>query len=318
MIAGHDPGSPVPEPVVRKRIALLINPAARQGREHARIEHAIAELDRRSALTVFSPESDDATERIARASAGTDDIVVAAGGDGTAHRVLNGLVRTGTPMGLLPIGTGNDFARAFDIPRDSVAAAARVLDGSPVPVDLVEVNGRFFGTVGVLGIGADSAVAVSRWMSAAGARGAVARRLGEWTYRIAALRQLLRRHAATVSLAVSMGGEVPAPVRELHAAFVANTALLGGGLRLPVGILLDDGAFEVCVVPRIARLRLLWAFLCLSQGWRIPDGVLSVVRGETAHITSDEPVMFCADGETVCTDRRFTLTAHRHALRVIC
>ena len=72
------------------------------------------------------------------------------------------------------------------------------------------------------------------------------------------------------------------------------------------------------MVPRIARARLLWAFLCLSQGWRIPDGVLSVARGERAHITSDLPVTFCADGEIVCTDRRFTLTAHRHALRVIC
>ena len=302
----------------RTRIALIINPAARKGREHAKIERAIAVLDRGSDLTVFSPESDEATERTARECAATYDVVIAAGGDGTAHRVLNGLARTGAAMGLLPIGTGNDFARAFAIPPDPVRAAERVLAGSPVAVDLVEVNGRFFGTVGVMGIGADSAMAVSRWMQAAGARGAVARRLGGLTYRLAALRQLLRRHPAVVALAVSVGDRTPGPPSELHALFVANTALLGGGLRLPVDISPDDGIFEVCVVPRIARPRLLWAFLCLSQGWRIPDGVLLTTRGSTARIAAAEPVTFSADGEVVCVGRHFTLTAHRHALQVIC
>ena len=312
------PGGLAPPSAPRQRIALLINQAARHGRGHLRIEHAIAELDRRSALTVFSPESDDATERIARACAGTHDIVVSAGGDGTAHQVLNGLAHTGTPMGLLPIGTGNDFARAFGIPRDPLRAAAGVLEGTPTPVDLIEVNGRFFGTVGVLGIGADSAIAVSRWMSASGARGAVARRLGGWTYRLAGLRQLLTLRAKTVSLAITTGGEVPAHARALHAVFVTNTAWLGGGLRLPVESSSDDGRLEVCVVPRIGRVRLLLAFLCFSQGWRIPDGVLFVAPGSTAEIVAPAPVTFCADGESMCTDRRFTLVAHRHALRVIC
>lgn len=295
-----------------------MNPAARQGREHNRVDRAIAQLDRRCALTVVSPESDEATERAARAAAGTHDIVIAAGGDGTVHRVINGLAHTGTPLGLLPIGTGNDFARAFRIPADPERAAARVLDGTPVPVDLVQVNGRFFCTVGVLGIGADSALAVSRWMSAAGARGAVARRLGGWTYRLAALRQLLRRRAATVALEVSLDGGTPGQLCELHAAFVANTALMGGGLRLPADVTPDDGLFELCLVPRLPRARLLWAFLCLSQGWTIPDGVLLTSRGSSAQIITAEPTVFAADGEVVCTDRCFTLTAHRHALRVIC
>jgi hypothetical protein len=68
----------------------------------------------------------------------------------------------------------------------------------------------------------------------------------------------------------------------------------------------------------VARPRLLWAFLCLSQGWRIPAGVLLVNRGSTAQIVASEPLTFSADGEVVCVDRRFTINAHRHALRVIC
>jgi diacylglycerol kinase (ATP) len=301
-----------------RRIALLINPAARQGREHTRIERALAELESRAELAVISPESDEATERLARACSATHDIVVAAGGDGTVHRVLNGLAGTGTPLGVLPIGTGNDFARAFGIPRDPVAAAARVLDGSPMPADLIEVNGRLFGTVGVLGVGADSAMAVSRWMSDAGARGVIARRLGGLTYRLAGLAQLLRARATVVSLAVSTDGGTPSPARHVHAAFVANGAMLGGGLRLPIGVRLDDGEFEVCLVPRTSRIRLTWAFLCFAQGWRIPDGVLTVTRASTAEILSPSPIPFAADGEAVCVERRFTLTARRHAVRVIC
>jgi len=302
----------------RRRIALFINPAARQGREHARIEHAIAELGRRADLDVISPEDDEATERLARASAATHDIVVAAGGDGTVHRGLNGLAGTGIPLGVLPIGTGNDFARAFGIPRDPVDAAARVLDGAPIPADLIEVNGRLFGTVGVLGVGADSAMAVSRWMSDAGPRGAIARRLGGWTYRIAALAQVLRLRVAVVSLAISTDGAPPSPPREVHAAFVTNGAMLGGGLRLPVDLQPDDGVFEVCLVPRTSRVRLMWAFLCFAQGWRLPDGVLTVTRASAAEIVSPAAIPFCADGEVVCADRRFRITAHRHAVRVIC
>ncbi len=200
-------------------------------------------------------------------------------------------------------------------------AALRAVDPDnqlAVPVDLVQVNGRFFGTVGVLGIGADSAIAVSRWMSAAGARGAVARRLGGWTYRLSGLRQLLRRRAATIALGIAVDAGTPGQPSEVHAAFVANTALMGGGLRLPADVTPDDGRFELCLVPRLPRGRLLWAFLCLSQGWAIPDGVLLTSRGSSAHITADDSIVFAADGEVVCTDRSFTLTSHRHALRVIC
>jgi diacylglycerol kinase (ATP) len=302
----------------RTRIALLINPVARQGREHARIEHAIADLGRRSALDLLSPASDDDTERMARACAPVHDIVAVAGGDGTVHRALNGLAHSGTPIGVLPIGTGNDFARAFGIPCDPERAAATIVDGAPVDVDLVEVNGRLFGTVGVMGIGADSALAVSRWMSDPGARGAAARRLGGWTYRLAGLRQLLRPGDLSTSLAVAVGDDAPSGPRDLYALFVTNTTRLGGGLRLPVDARPDDGLLEVCVVPRIPRLRLLWAFLCFAQGWRIPDGVLEISRGTTAQITSGRPVAFSADGELVHTDRCFALTVHRHALRVIC
>ena len=309
--SGHGPGG-------RRRIAILINPAARQGRERERIEHAVAELGRRAELTLVSPDSDEATEDEARALAATHDIVVAAGGDGTVHRVLNGLAGTGTPIGVLPFGTGNDFARAFGLPRDPAAAAARVLDGEPFAADLVEVNGRLFGTVGVLGVGADSAIAVSRWMSDAGAGGAVARRLGGWTYRLAGLAQLLRPRAAVVSLSVSTDGGPPSGPCDAHAAFVTNGAMLGGGLRLPVGVRLDDGAFEVCLVPRTSRIRLMWAFVCFAQGWRLPEGVLSITRASTAEIRTPAPVAFAADGETVCVGCRFTLTAHRHAVRVIC
>jgi diacylglycerol kinase family enzyme len=119
------------------------------------------------------------------------------------------------------------------------------------------------------------------------------------------------------SLTVSMAGEPPAGARAVHVVFVTNTALLGGGLRLPVDARPDDGRLEIGVVPRMPRARLLWAFFCFAQGWPVPGGVLTTSRGERVRIVADRALPFSADGELMCTGTHFEIAVRHHALRVI-
>lgn len=73
------------------------------------------------------------------------DFFVAAGGDGTVSRMLDALARSNTPLGILPVGTGNALARAFGVPQDLVAALDLILGEHTIkPIDALQVNDRFF------------------------------------------------------------------------------------------------------------------------------------------------------------------------------
>jgi diacylglycerol kinase (ATP) len=84
-------------------------------------------------------------------------VIVAVGGDGTIHEVINGLVNTNIPLGIIPAGSGNDFARGLGIPLKHDKALERILNGNPKIIDIGYVNSTYFCTV--TGIGFDGEVA---------------------------------------------------------------------------------------------------------------------------------------------------------------
>ncbi|HUF27129.1 MAG TPA: diacylglycerol kinase family protein [Gemmatimonadaceae bacterium] len=101
-------------------------------------------------------ERGDAT-RLARAAAESEpDAVVAVGGDGTVNEVINGLIDLETPLGIIPLGTANDFARQAGIPLDADHAMDIILHRNPVPIDTARVNGRRYLNASVGGVGAEN------------------------------------------------------------------------------------------------------------------------------------------------------------------
>src|SRR4029079_2600419 len=88
------------------------------------------------------------------ALSGRFDAVVAAGGDGTVHDAAEGLVGYLTPLGILPLGTGNVFARELNLPRSPEALAGTLLSGEARPIPVGQANGRPF--LFVVGVGFDA------------------------------------------------------------------------------------------------------------------------------------------------------------------
>jgi diacylglycerol kinase (ATP) len=352
------------------RVVLLVNPAARSTGDRSSIATATRTLARRYRVEVVSPSSADGIEAAARAAAASSDAVIVAGGDGTLHRVINAIggpgasnsaaagrhqaccatnaplgqlsVLPGLPIGLLPLGTGNDFAGALALPADTVRAAARIVDGRTRQIDLVCVNQRLFCTVGVLGLAAEATLAFDRLLRPGSWSRPLMRALGGWSYRIAGLNALFSRgsrlervevDAVTAESIASPGGEDGPPMtgdgavsgekRALElwstfGAFITNTTRLGGGMDVPITSDMADGQLEIASIAPMSRMRLLWAFTCLANGWRVPDGALRVVRTTRAVITCERRLPFAADGELVCEDRRFEVAVRPGALRVIC
>ena len=84
------------------------------------------------------------------------DTIVALGGDGTVNETLNGLSHYDVPLGIIPLGTANDFARQTGIPLDPDDALDLILRKEPVRIDTGELNGRRFLNVSTAGIGAEA------------------------------------------------------------------------------------------------------------------------------------------------------------------
>lgn len=262
----------------------------------------------------------EGSELARRAAAGGATLVVAAGGDGTVNSVAAGLAGTGVAMGILPLGTANDLARELGIPRDLDAAAQRLVEGTPRSVDLGEVNGRPFCTVGGNALTAQTTLMVSRLKSGAPVVRHATDLFGRQIYRVASAINLLGRRR--VSQATEVAYTAPDGSRHRiagpsHTIFVANHHTLGGGLVLPTGSRGDDGVLEIAVVPLRSRPSLLVNFARLAAGKPIPPGVLQTVRAIRAEITTERDDEFVADGELLATGRRFDVGVRAGALRLV-
>ncbi|MCX6537681.1 MAG: diacylglycerol kinase family protein [Acidobacteria bacterium] len=298
------------------RIVVLVNPAARSTHDRAAIADVAHTLEQRYRVEIVAPSSVEGLHAAAKAAAASCEAVIVAGGDGTLHRVINAIEGSAVPIGLLPLGTGNDFARALHLPVAPAGAAARILDGQIRTVDLIAVNHRLFCTVGVLGLAAEATLAFDRLLRPGSWTRPVMRALGGWSYRIAGLNALLSRGSRLERVAVETLDHASEP-RSIYGAFVTNTTLLGGGMDVPIDSDMADGQLEIACIEAMSRARLHWAFLCLANGWRVPDGVLRVVRTDRAVITCEHRLPFAADGELVCEENRFEVAVRPGALRVI-
>jgi diacylglycerol kinase (ATP) len=297
-----------------------VNPAARHA-DRASVEDLLPPLRRRWRVDVMVPTDAAGTTRVAAASAADGaDAVFAAGGDGTAAAVARGLAGTRTALGILPLGTANDLARALGLRRAPAEAAARAAAREARPMDLLGVGDAVVCTVGGIGIVADSAMAAGRLKGGRGPLGRVARALGGSIYRATAVAALATRRPLAEPLEI----EVTAPdgaTRSIALSspglFAANQRMCGGGLALPGVAADDDGVFELLVIQDVARPRLADAFTRLTLGLPIPASVLRVVPARAARVRHARDDVFLGDGDAVATGREFELRALPRALRVL-
>jgi len=313
--------APRPRLPEQAHVVILVNPAARGTHDREAIARAAKILEHRYRVETVTPATIAELGAAAREAEAGRDAIVIAGGDGTIHRVINALGGSRVPVGLLPLGTGNDLARALGVPRAHEAAADCIVAGRHRRIDLVEMNGQLFCTVGVLGVAADSALTYNRLLSPHSWTRPAMRLLGGGAYRLAGLRAMLRPGSLRRRLRIVPGSDAAGPSvapEAVLAVFVTNARMLGSGMTLPIDADMADGHLELVWVPPLSRPRLLWAFLCLANGWRIPDGVIGSVRAERGVITSDRPIEFAADGELMCEGTRFDVAVKPGALDVIC
>ncbi|MFF1543224.1 diacylglycerol kinase [Streptomyces sp. NPDC058291] len=281
-------------------ITLFVNPAAGRGRG-ARAAQPAASALRAAGYRVRTVVGENAADGLVRARAAVADgtgALVAVGGDGMAHLALQAVAGTDTPLGLVAVGTGNDFARALGLPvRDPAAAGRLIADALKASriraVDLGRVDERWFGTV--LASGFDSRV---------NDRGNRMRLpAGRARYDLAMLAELAALRPFAYRITLDDGA-----VREVEATLVAvgNGPSYGGGMRICPGADLADGLFDVTVVGDCGRATLLRVFPRVYRGTHVDHPRVTVYRAARVEIAAED-VSGYADGERL---GELPLTAH--------
>ncbi|MFD7549930.1 diacylglycerol kinase [Streptomyces sp. NPDC059578] len=271
-------------------ITLFVNPTAGRGRG-ARSARPAATALRAAGLrvrTLVGETPADALRRAREAVRGGTGALVVVGGDGMTGLALQAVAGTDTPLGVIAVGTGNDFARTLGLPlRDPIAAARLVADalkqGHTPAVDLGRAGDRWFGTV--LASGFDSRV---------NDRGNRMRLpLGRFTYDLALLAELTAFRPLPYRLTLDRG-----PALELEATLVAvgNGTSYGGGMRICAGADPTDGLLDVTVVGDCSRTTLLRVFPRVYRGTHLDHPKVTVHRAVRVELAAPGVTGY-ADGE---------------------
>ncbi|MBU4336595.1 MAG: NAD(+)/NADH kinase [Actinobacteria bacterium] len=245
------PSSPLSEPTSGPLLAFVVNPAKPDAATlRLKVLAACAGRYLREPLWLETTVEDPGAGQARQAVAAGAQIVVAVGGDGTVRAVAGALAGTGTPMGIIPLGTGNLLARNIDVPlADPLDALHVVLDGKDKPIDVgrlhvdrwdpeqTGVHERDHLFLVIAGIGFDAAMV-------ADTDDVLKAKVGWIAYFFAGVRHL---HGSRTRVRVALD-ERPTQTARVRSLLIGNCGRLPGGITLLPDAVLDDGWLDVAAI----------------------------------------------------------------------
>jgi len=284
---------------------VILNPAAGRGKAGKQKEAILNTL--RSVLGEVSYTETTATGE-ARSAAeelkNNNTVVIAVGGDGTVHEVINGLVGGESSLAVVPIGSGNDFVKMLNLPLKASEAINVIKENRRKEVDLGKVNNTWFANG--LGIGFDADVVVQankiRWLR------------GFFIYLLAVLRTLRQFKNRPVRIKYS-GYDLQ---KDVFMISVGNGECQGGGFFLTPGAKVDDGLLDFCIFDALKSRQILGNLIKVLLGTHIHLPQVNLVQSKKMIIESDSGIPLHADGEMVDHSAKLLeITVHPKALTVI-
>jgi YegS/Rv2252/BmrU family lipid kinase len=297
---------------------VILNPAA--GRGHGgRVEPELRGLLETEGLDfelVRTARPWHAAELAERAANDGFEVVVAAGGDGTTHEVVNGLMaasgdgEAGT-LGVIPIGSGSDFAHAVGVPTDLPGACRRLTNGRNRVVDVGRVAipdrpARYFDNT--VGIGFSGRVTLEALK--------VKRLRGIALYLPIVLKTIFLYYKAPLVSIEYDGTELVLPALMVC---VANGPREGGGFFIAPEARPDDGIFDLCIAREVSRLAMLGLVPHFMKGTHVTRDPITMARAKRVTVSSSDGLVAHVDGEILCTDaHRLEFGILPRRLRVWC
>ncbi len=237
----------------------------------------------------------------AEAAAGDYDAVVAAGGDGTINDVVNGIARSGTPLGILPIGTMNVFASELGLPVRDLRKCWRIITaGATRSIDLARANKRFFVQMGGVGLDAQI-VEETPW--------AMRKNLGPLSYLVSGA-QIASRPPPRLRV-LADGAE-----HEGSFVLIGNGRFYGGPVPIFSNAIIDDGLLDVLIFKNLGYLDIVRYLNGIVFGKHTTMRDVAYFQTKRATVQCDDRVPVEVDGEVVGA-APVTFRISRRKLRVL-
>ncbi|MDQ0343455.1 diacylglycerol/lipid kinase family protein [Lederbergia wuyishanensis] len=288
----------------KRKLIFIVNPAAKNGFSLRIWKKLSMQLKDIPYEVYFTEKTRDGTE-IAKSLAMKHShplLIVAVGGDGTIHEVINGIMHfPHVTIAYIPAGSGNDFARGFGMPQDpkkSIEYIKELIDSHETLFDAgvyttnQGVNGIFVNSVGA---GFDALISmkgnqskVKKWLNSIS--------LGKLAYTYYIVKELFRYQPTTLTLEVD--GETK-KFEKTWFVTVSNQQYFGGGMKIAPHADPQDGEFNITVVHRLSKIKLLFIFVSVFWGGHLKYKEVVSFNGREISIDFDQPVRVHADGEDI-------------------
>jgi len=272
-----------PGDLPKRRALLLVNRMSRRGR--SRLDGSLRILaDAGIAAEAKSSEDPCRIPEMIRAHGGDYDLVVLGGGDGTFSFALDAVLASGRPLGILPMGNANDFARTLGIPTDCDAACRIIAEGATRRVDVGWIDGTHFLNVASMGL----SVRIARRLT-----NDRKQRWGLFAYFACAWEAVHKRRSFDARIICD---GVATELRSMQIA-VGNGRFYGGGMTIVDDAAIDDSRLDLYALPRLPGWRLLVLLPILRWGLHRPVENILSLQGREIRIETGRPLAVNVDGE---------------------
>lgn len=272
------------------RALAVVNPAAGGGRTERRLSELLR-IFRSSGARVDiarTPGPGEATRLAREAVEEGYARVIAIGGDGTVHEIVNGLVGSDVELGVVPLGSANDFAASLGI-HEWKSAARLAATGAARRIDAAMANERAFANCAGVGVDAAGARVVARHK----------RLVGPLGYLTAAVRTLATYRPQRIQ--VELDGE---RIDGRHLLVVAaNGERFANGMRIAPGALVDDGLLDVCVIGDTSLPESIALLARVYRGAHVGQPKVRMLRARRLVIEQERALPVQLDGELTSADR---------------
>ena len=275
------------------KLLIIFNPSAAHGRSAKKLMHIRAKLKDLNiqAKLMTTTHQGHAKKLVANTDLSGFDGLIAAGGDGTVFEVLNGLYEhpkpARVPLGLLPIGTGNAFARELGLQPPNWSDAIDIVHrGRLREVDVGHVNSAngsyYFLNIVLMGFAVDASLSARKLKV-----------LGNTAYTLATLWQLMK--LKTYPLVLEVDGQV---IRSDNVFItISNSRYTGTNFLIAPDATIDDGQLDVTVLQKLSRFRILKLFPTIYSGRHVEYDEISSYKGACIKIQSPQNMLLGPDGE---------------------
>lgn len=271
-------------------IAIVANPSAGRGRGR-KVAESVANVlrDRNQDFELFLTEGPKHAVELAYQASRKHEIVAALGGDGTINEVLSGIWETEFKLAIIPGGTGNDYARGLDIPRDPLAALDLIQNGRAVKVDVVKETDRMFGVVSTIGFPSTVLVNVNAhrdsWLKGSPV--------------------FLASVAKTIRELESYRVKITLDHKEIDTKVVGvvlmNMPYGGGGLKFAPDARYNDGLISVVIIKEVGKFELMRALPTVYFGKHVNHPKVEILQGKKVRIEAEQPLIKSFDGDLAGT-----------------